>query len=181
MIANESDFGLLRYDSRPGAWMAEASCFTFIRNRSARWAGEGARLTEAKDADWSAVVDLDDLFTEYGIALFDVGDWAVIYQYNGFPEQFVHVLVGRQDVDEAVIVFWNVNGVIEFSYWRRGATLTSFEFPDERYGAEPDALLPAMGRAGVSMQTYEASDGENGPLYYRSLLPLAAGISGVVI
>ncbi len=175
-----SDFAWLNYDSRPGAWMAEASCFTFIRSRSARWAADTAGLADVEEVDLSAVEDYGSEFTEFGIGLYDESEWAVIYQWNGFPEQFVRDLVERQEVDEAVIVFWNVNSVVEFSYYRRGSMVVGFEFPDERWGADPDALLGQMDRARVTMQTYESTD-ESGPAYYRSLLALAAGITGVVL
>ena len=153
-----SDFAWLNYDSRPGAWMAEASCFTFIRSRSARWAADTAGLADVEEVDFSAVEDYGSEFTEFGIGLYDESEWAVIYQWNGFPEQFVRDLVERQEVDEAVIVFWNVNSVVEFSYYRRGSMVVGFEFPDERWGADPDALLGQMDRARVTMQTYESTD-----------------------
>jgi hypothetical protein len=61
----------------------------------------------AHAADWStgpdAPPDWFDLVVTYDAG----GGWTVLYQDNGFPEQFGSDLAARAEVTEAAIVFWN--------------------------------------------------------------------------
>jgi hypothetical protein len=180
MVAADA-FSWLSYESRPGAWMAVASLFAFLRGVSASALIDRAGLPGVEEVDWSAIAAWDDPFAEYGLAAYDdPSGWTVFYGYNSYPEAFLNQLLVDPTVTEAVVLFWNVNGASEFSYWEAGRRLCSFQEPDARYGSKPDALAAAITRAST-IEAYELAPDTDEPVYWRALLALAADVTGVVI
>lgn len=156
--------------------MGQASCFTFVRGMSATDVVENAGLDGVRDLDLTDTPDAASEFQGEGIAIFDAGDgWTLLYQDNGYPEQYANSLAASPAVTEAVVVFWNVNSVTEFSYWRAGTQLVRFEFPDDIDGSEPGLLAEEMRAVGLTMANYE-SDTES---YYPRMMALAEHITGV--
>jgi hypothetical protein len=102
--------------------------------------GSCASSPRVHEVDLSADPDALTHFIGDGKAIFDAGSgWAVLYEDNGIPNDSTHRLASDPDVDEAALVFTNVNSVMEFGYWRSGERLLEFEFPSDRYGTRPDA------------------------------------------
>jgi hypothetical protein len=92
-----SDYEWLESDERPGAWMGEASCFTFLRGMSVADVVDRAGFPSAEELDLS----------DQGIAVFDTDNgWTIIYQDNGFPDQFANSLLAMSTVEQGVVVFW---------------------------------------------------------------------------
>jgi hypothetical protein len=116
-----SEYAWLESDDRPGAWMGEASCFTFLRGMSFEQIVERAGFDSVQELDLADDADAAEHFADEGIAIFAADNgWTVIYQDNGFPDQFANSLLAVPAVEQGVVVFWNVNSVTEFSYWEAG-------------------------------------------------------------
>jgi hypothetical protein len=171
-----SDYGWLESDERPGAWMGEASCFTFVRGISVEEVVASAGFETVEDLDLSDDPDAAERLADEGIAVFVADNgWTVVYQDNGFPDQFANAILASSAVEQGVVAFWNVNSVTEFSYWEAGTLVASFDFPDDRHGSEPDRLLADMRDLGL------VPDEEEGfvDLLYAKLMALAERITGV--
>ena len=67
-----------------------------------------------------------------------------MYEPTGYPDRFANKIAENPDVAQCVVVFWNVNAVTEFAYWERGTQIVSFDWPQDRVGADPDRLLAEM-------------------------------------
>jgi hypothetical protein len=132
-----------------------------------------------EELDLSSDTDALRHFLSGGKALFDAGDgWSVLYEDNGNPHESTYRIVKDPAVDVAVLVFTNVNSVTEFGYWRSGERVVGFEFPDERYGTGPDALLDDMQvTTGVSIEDYgrEMTDST----YLPRMMTLAQRITSI--
>jgi hypothetical protein len=171
-----SDYEWLESDERSGAWMGRASCFTFLRGMSVEEAVERAGFGHAEELDLTDVTDAADRFAEEGIVFFAAENgWTVIYQDNGFPDQFANSLLATSTLEQGVVVFWNVNALTEFSYWEAGRLVTSFDFPDQRHGSEPDRLLADILDLDLVL---DASEGFV-DLQYAKMMALAERITGV--
>jgi hypothetical protein len=171
-----SDYEWLESDERPGAWMGESSCFTFIRGRSVGEVVASAGFEAVEDLDLSDDPGAAEHLAGEGVAVFAADNgWTVIYQDNGFPDQFANALLASSAAEQGVVAFWNVNSVTEFSYWEAGTLVTSFDFPDDRHGSEPDRLLADMRALGL------APDEDEGfvDLHYAKMMALAERITRV--
>ncbi len=171
-----SDYEWLESDERPGAWMGEASCFTFLRGMSVAEVVDRAGFPGAEELDLSGVADAAQRFGGEGIAVFDTDNgWTVIYQDNGFPDQFASSLLAMSTVEQGVVVFWNVNSLTEFSYWERGQLVSSFDFPDQRHGSDPDRFLDDILDLDLVLDEAEGFV----DLQYAKMMALAERITGV--
>jgi hypothetical protein len=169
----------LNIDVNDPDWIfTEALLFTFVHG-----------LTPAEVADRLSLpvqhLDLTDqqdplrYFVIDGKAVFDAGGgWTVLYEDNGIPEDSSHVLANDAAADQVLSVFTNVNSVMEFAYWHRGELLVRFEFPDERSGRRPDALLDEMrATTGVHIDDYERA--MNDGSYLARMMTLAQRVTSV--
>jgi hypothetical protein len=78
-----------------------------------------------RDDDLAGVAGAAETFfagdTGPDTAVFDSGRGStVIYQTNGYPDQFANRLLSSADAVRGVVVFWNVNSVREFSLGEAG-------------------------------------------------------------
>lgn len=173
----------------PYAWLAvgpddpdwnfqEAVTITFVHGLSPREIAEGLSLT-VHGVDLSSDPHALTHFIGGGKAIFDAGNgWTVLYEDNGIPNDSTYRLARDPQADETVLVFTNVNSVMEFGYWRGGERVVGFEFPDERYGARPDALLEDMrATTGVSIEDYEREMEDN--TYLPRMMALAQRITSI--
>jgi hypothetical protein len=102
----------------------------------------------------------------------------VLYEDNGLPHQSAYLLADDPAVDEAVLVFKNLDSVMEFGYWRGGERLVGFEFPNDRFGSQPDALLNQMRTTtGVSIEAYDRE--MNDATYLPRMMTLAQQITSI--
>jgi hypothetical protein len=171
-----SDYEWLESDERPGAWMGEASCFTFLRGMSVADVVDRAGFPSAEELDLSGVADAAERFGDQGIAVFDTDNgWTIIYQDNGFPDQFANSLLAMSTVEQGVVVFWNVNALTEFSYWEQGQLVSSYDFPDQRHGSDPDRFLGDMLDLDLVLDEAEGFV----DLQYAKMMALAERITGV--
>jgi hypothetical protein len=157
----------------------EAVTITFVHGLSPRAIAERLNLA-AHELNLSSDSDALTHFAHSdGKAIFDAGNgWTVLYEDNGIPHDSTYRLANDPEVDEAVLVFRNVNSVMEFGYWHGGERLVGFEFPDERYGTRPDALLDDMRTTtGLSSEDYGREMEDN--TYLPRMMTLASRITSV--
>lgn len=105
----------------PGPYLINACCFTFLEGIDAEEMSRRAEMTSVECVDLSTTSDPFMRLDQDMAAAFNQDGWAVLYQDNGYPGQVANRLAAAADVARAVIVFWNVNGVVELSYWEDGA------------------------------------------------------------
>jgi hypothetical protein len=161
---------------RPGAGLQIASCFYFFAGLSVADVVERSGLSRQR---LIGPIREPGPSPDFDTAVFDGGNgWTVVYQDNGYPEQFASSIAASPDVARAVIVFWNVNARTEFSYWERGDRIVSFDLPGDRWGSDPDRLLAEMA-ATVGHDGHEPGQVVAG--YYARLLALAERITGIHI
>jgi hypothetical protein len=159
---------------RPGAHMQVASCFYFFHGIGV---DKLAERTGLRDRHLDGPLTDRELPSHFDTAMWEASNgWTVVYQDNGYPEQYAAELAGSLCPGRAVLVYWNVNARTEFSYWQDGNCLVRFQFPDERSGADPDRLLAEMNQIkgllhGGSSRTSAG--------YYGDLLALAEQITGI--
>ena len=159
---------------RPGAYMQVASCFYFFHGITV---AEVAERTGLRDRHIDGPLTDRELPPEFDTAIFGADNgWTVVYQDNGYPEQYAAALARSLSPGRAVLVYWNVNARTEFSYWEDGNCVVRFQFPDERFGAEPDRLL-------ADMHEIEGLFDDESPRtmggYYGDMLALAERITGI--
>lgn len=165
----------------PDWFIQEACLFTFIRGVVARDIAAVVGL-DVEEVDGSA--GNDDLLLDLmggGKATFDAeGGWSVLYEDNGLPNETSERLAVDPRASEAVMVFTNVNSVVRFSHWREQRLLTSFEFPDERWGERPDELLPDMSETtGTTREDYSAAMDDG--TYLARLMKLAQRLTAIYL
>jgi len=183
--SDAADYSWLTSDERPGAWMREASCFTFLRSTAPSSVLTRTKVKNTAEIDLTDVDDAADVLVdrELNIAVFDGGDgWTVIYQDNGYPEQFGNVLLAASAVERGVLVFWNVNARTEFSLWECGRRVVTFGEAYDRDGSDPDRLISTMERLGIPLGEPTDVDVESDEPWfatYAQLMALAETITGV--
>jgi hypothetical protein len=167
----------LIFDEDNRDWLfQQALSITFVRGLSA--AEIASRLAlPVRELDLSDDPDALFYFIIDGKALFDADSgWAVLYEDNGLPHESTYRIAEDPAVDEAVLVFTNVNSVVEFGYWRAGDRLVGFEFPSDRYGSRPDALLDHMHETtGLLIEDYEHAMADH--TYLPRMMTLAERIT----
>ncbi|HZC52483.1 MAG TPA: DUF6461 domain-containing protein [Mycobacterium sp.] len=158
--------------------MANASCFSFFRGISANALVSRARLRGVHVYDLSqapSVFATPPPFNADETAVISYRRWTVVWQENGFPNQFADAIAGSPQTSRAVIAYWNVNALTEFAYWQRGARVVSFDAPDDRTGADPNRLLADMRATVGSGQGQFRSVAQ----YYGRMLALAQRLTGI--
>ena len=179
------DYSWLDSDERPGAWMREASCFTFLRSVPPESVIRDGELTNVGEVDLTgredAAGDLVGSEDSLDTAAFDAGGWTVVYQNNCYPDQLVNTWLASSEVQQGVVVFWNVNAVKEFSLWERGQQVVSFEWPFDREGTDPDRLNADLRALGVPLEEPPDEDeyDDSSDASYAQLMALAERITGV--
>lgn len=159
---------------RPGAYMQVASCFYFLRGIAVN---EVAERTGLRDRHIDGPLPGRELPSDFDTAMFEADNgWTVVYQDNGYPEQYATELARSLRPGQAVLVYWNVNAHTQFSYWEDGNCIVRFEFPDERFGTEPDRLLTEMND---TMAPLDESSSRTMGGYYADMLALAERITGI--
>lgn len=165
---------------RPGARLVEASCFTFIKGITD---DEVVRRAGLSDVEWRDLSHEDDPFNvlDQNVgAVFADGVWTVLYQDNGYPQQIATSLCSAEDVSCAVVVFWNVNAVLEFSYWENGSLVAGFsDFTSQHIGSAPDRLINDLQSFGLTDDGPEEAQFSHEQ--YRRMLALAEHLTGVRI
>jgi hypothetical protein len=81
--------------------------------------------------------------------------WTVVFEPEGFESSY---LVAAMSVGtEAISVLRHDYASPSFGYARDGELITGFDptRPSDRYGTDPDRLLPAMSEAGLATAEYE--------------------------
>lgn len=138
---------------------AEAYCVTLMDDMTPTRALSslgGAPVTEVRGVDAVIQFDVerwDDGYDPFQavVGVAGIGDgWALIAEVNGFVG-VTERLIGPMSPGRTIVShFRNINAVHRFQWWQRGRLLVDFDllFPAERFGAEPDALLDAMGTVG---------------------------------
>lgn len=134
-----------------GSWTDEGHCVTLLSDiepdavitalgASTIAHADGIDAVVARTVErWDAGYRPDEAI----IAVTDAGPgWALIAEVNGYlgvTEAAMEPLSGGRTV---VSHFRNINSVSRFHWWRDGRLLLDVDllFPDERLGAEPDAL-----------------------------------------
>lgn len=107
-------------------------------------------LDERTDEHWVGGYDPPQAMV--GVADID-GKWVLVAEINGFVG-VTERLIGPMSVGRTIVShFRNVNAVHRFNWWRDGRLLVDFDllFPEERFGADPDALLDDIRGVGVPL------------------------------
>jgi hypothetical protein len=177
--AGYEPYAWLNIDVNDPDWIfTEGLLFTFVLGLSPAEVAERLDLP-VQHLDLTNQQDPLRYFVIDGKAVLDAGGgWTVLYEDNSIPEDSSHVLAHDPAADKVVSVFTNVNSVMEFAYWQRGDLVVRFEFPDERGGHRPDALLDEMrATTGVHIDDYERamSDGS----YLARMMTLAHRVTSV--
>jgi Family of unknown function (DUF6461) len=163
----------------PGPYLIQASCFSFVSGVDL---DEVVRRSGLSNVEWKDLSNDDDPFAQVEqntVAAFASDAWTVLYQDNGYPDQIATTLCSAEDVPRAVVVFWNVNAVVEFAYWENGALVAGFtDFVAERIGADPQRLKDDLRAFGLTGDDPEA---EYSHEQYRRMLALAEHLTGVRI
>lgn len=160
-----------RYQWLEDSPISEAACVTFAESTDLApvAAAFGGLIEEAAEVRFDGGYEPD--YTQHTAALRQAGGWAVAIEDNGWQgsaPEVLHQLTGGRTVS----CFWNVNAVTQFTYASHGIVVTKFEalFPDDRSGADPDALEDL--RAGLPWD--EAVDAAE-----QLMFALAARITGI--
>lgn len=117
----------------PGAVLTALSASTLAQVRGID--AVAARTVERWDAGYQP--------DEAVIAVTETGTgWAMIAEVNGYLGVTEDVMGPLSEDRTIVSHFRNINSVSRFHWWRDGRLLLDVDllFPDERLGAEPDAL-----------------------------------------
>lgn len=89
------------------------------------------------------------------IGVAGIGDgWTLVAEMNGYLG-VTQCVMGPISIGRTVVShFRNINAVHRFYWWRDGCLLVDFDalFPDERWGAEPDALLDDIRGVGIPLE-----------------------------
>lgn len=157
--------------------IGEASCFTFFDGQSVEAVAERTGIQEWRVEGPRVSHDQPSSLTYGEEAVFSESGWTIMYEPNGYPDRLANKIAASPEVARCVLVFWNVNGVIEFAYWERGTQIVSFDWPQDRIGADPDRLLAEM-RETTGL---DRSGEEGGTVFgvYQQMLALAERITGV--
>lgn len=94
------------------------------------------------------------------IGVTDAGNgWSLIAEVNGYMGVTTELIESASAGRTIVSHFRNVNGVSRFNWWRDGELLTDLDllFPTERFGTQPDALLPDIAAVGVPLDADDVS------------------------
>jgi hypothetical protein len=176
----EFGYGWLDPYYGPGIRVTLASCFSFFDGVSVSAVVDRAHLRGTRTVDLSHGSNALEHFFPFMadlIAVFRLGDWTVVWQENGYPDQFANRVASMPDVSRAVIVFWNVNADQDFSYWENGRRLVDFDYPDDRIGTDPDRLLAPM--QDTVLKPRAPDEGRTAIPDYRRMLALADRVTGV--
>ena len=157
--------------------IAVASCFSFYDGLSVDEVVTRTGIEEWRSPDRRASADGSSWLSDGDVAVFADSGWTVLYEPNGYPQRFAERIAASPDVNRCVVVFWNVNAVTEFAYWEHGLKVVAFDWPQDRWGSEPDRLLADM-RETVGL---ERTGEEGGSVFdiYQQMLALAERITGI--
>jgi hypothetical protein len=177
-------YGWLLAGDRPGAWMSEAACFTFLDGMRAEDVVASDRLENVERIDLSGDPDAAEHFLDpddrADTAVFETGTgWTVVYQTNATRYHLAEALFTSRSVNRGVFVFWNVNSVVEFAYWENGHEVTAFEWSDERGGSHPDRFNENLRAVGLNTGPAAEDDEPNIQPSQVQLLALAERVTGV--
>jgi hypothetical protein len=88
--------------------------------------------------------------------------WSVAVENNGWEGSRPEVLRALSQGTQAVSVYQNVNALRSFNHAVDGEVLVTFEplFPEQRWGSQPDLLLPQMRAVGLDPDRQEPPYGE---------------------
>lgn len=143
------------------AW-AEAHCVTLVSDITADGLVEslnGSPVTRVHGFDALYAYVVEDWPGGYdpSQALVGVADWAsgwtVIVEINGYAG-VTERLIGPLSPGRTIVShFGNINSASRFHWWREGQLLVDFDlmFPDERDGADPDAVVDDLLGVGVRL------------------------------
>jgi hypothetical protein len=157
-----------------------ASCFSFFDGISVDEVVARSHMLHAHKVDLSTApnaLDNPSPFPADDVAVFNEGRWTVVWQDNGYPDQFADAIAASPKVSRAVIVFWNVNADQEFSYWENGDRVVRFDWPDDRTGTDPNRLLRAM--SDTVLKPRATDEGDTAIPDYRRLLALADRVTRI--
>lgn len=150
-----------------GHWLREAFCFTLVQGLDEaevlrRLGGERSRpgtltVAQATELSYSFQAGYPQL-----VLATTAGGWAVAVEDNGWEGARPEVLRALTRGTRAVSVYRNVNALGHFSHAVDGELLVQFEplFPERRWGARPDLLLPQMRAVGLDPDWDEPPYGE---------------------
>ncbi|MDF2823687.1 MAG: hypothetical protein K0R68_1095 [Mycobacterium sp.] len=143
------------------AW-AEAHCVTLVSDITAdgvvaALGGRPVTRVRGFDALYACVVEdwpggYDPSQGIIGVAEL-AGGWAVIAEINGFVG-VTERLTGPLSPGRTIVShFGNINAASRFHWWRDGQLLVDCDllFPDERDGADPDAVVNDLVGVGVTL------------------------------
>jgi hypothetical protein len=103
--------------------------------------------------------------------------WSVAVENNGWEGSRPEVLRALSQGTQAASVYQNVNALRSFNYAVDGEVLVTFEplFPEQRWGSQPDLLLPQMRAVGLDPDWREPPYGD----VDTAALALAERVTGV--
>ncbi len=102
------------------------------------------------------------------------GPWTLAVEINGFAGTLGKLMAPASAGTRIVSHFTNMKGHRLSSWWEDGELRTRFEWPHNRSGSTPDALVDAMARAGFDLD----DDEQAGPGIPENLA-LAEQLTGV--
>lgn len=159
MAATAADYAWWR-TWRPG-W-AEAHCVTLMGGSTAEdvlGALPASVVTSVRGIDALHEIAVNDWPDGYDPARGVVGvteiagDWVLVAEINGFVG-VTERLIGPMSPGRTIVShFSNINEAHRFNWWRDGRLLVDFDplFPEERFGAEPAALLDDIRAVGIPL------------------------------
>ncbi|MFC4534684.1 DUF6461 domain-containing protein [Sphaerisporangium dianthi] len=159
------------YDGRP-------FCLTFVRDVDPEEALRRIGVTPgpAAEVDWAS-------FGDHPIAAYPAIGGAALLEYNGYAGTLAEAVRLLSAGTVMAAVFVNVNADQQFVFAADGLLVTGFEpdGSDERWGADPDRLLPQMLDLGMPTKDEEADaaldDDEYDPVL--TVMALAERATGV--
>jgi hypothetical protein len=164
-------------------WLREAFCITLVSGLDQAEVGRrfGGERSQPRPLSLGDAAQLSHSFQagypEFVLVAPAAGGWSVAVEHNGWQGSRAEVLRALSAGGQAVSVYRNVNALGYFSYTVDGQVLVRFELlvPQQRWGSQPDLLLPQMRAVGLDPDWDEPPYGEIDTM----ALALAEQVTGV--
>lgn len=107
------------------------------------------------------------------------GPWTLAVEINGYLGTLSEFMTPVSAGTRAVSHFRNINALTSFDWWEDGGLRTHFEWPQERRGSTPDALVDAMTRVGFKLENEDEDEDEDSDPGIPGKMALAEELTGV--
>ncbi|RFU42767.1 hypothetical protein DZF91_04990 [Actinomadura logoneensis] len=184
MTASTSDYAWFS-DFRRG-WLSESYCLSLIQGLApAEFLARLGADVQGEFQGLEAYADLDEEFQDGQVVYGDYmlvgaasvpgsdGPWTLALEVNGSLGIDDRFMGPASAGTQAISHFRNAKAITYFHWWQDGEKRTAFEWPRERSGSTPDALLEVMQRVGYDLDSDDRDLGTPG------LFALAEELTGV--